>query len=81
MKTISKEEFEKLRLVPNRMEHPVYIACMKLKVGEILKVEQKEWKFKGGIKTALGNYEYKMGMRFSVKKLKNDGGWAVIRVD
>jgi hypothetical protein len=86
MKYITKRDVEKLDLTKKRGQHPenpVVTIAMKLKIGEFLLVEKKDWKIKSYINQALRDSSpaRKVRAKFKVKTLSNNTGWIVERIN
>lgn len=77
MKKITQEEFESLNLGIRRPIHPVLIEIRKMKLGEHLFLDFKEWERKTPLNVYLGNYKVREGLSCSVRKSKD--GWVITR--
>lgn len=85
MKIISKTELDQLALIKKRGQHPqnpVVTEVMKLKIGEYLLVEKKEWKLKNNIHQGIRDNSpaRKARAKFSVITLANEMGWVIKRI-
>lgn len=84
MKYITKEEVLQLNLTKKRGQHaenPVVTAAMKLRVGEYLLVEKKDWKIKNSIHQGIRDNSPARQARakFLIKSLVDDKGWVIKR--
>lgn len=85
MKNITKEEAQALIVTNKRGQHPenpVITESMKLKVGEYLLVEKKDWHIKSLVSQALRDSSPVRHARakFKVKQLSDKSGWIVKRI-
>lgn len=78
MKIITKEEVEKLSS-SLRGKDPVLMEARKLKVGQFLLVETKDWNKKTPLTVYLGQYKIREGLEFKTQKI-NGTGWLISRI-
>ena len=80
MKKITKEEAEKMLLQGKGRSSPVMSMLQAMKVGEILFVESKEWKWQRGPGTMCKRLEQKYGLFFKCAKVVDGSGWVIERI-
>ncbi len=81
MKKITREEKEKMELKPpGHMTH-LRSMLINMKVGDIIHLEKKDWKWKSKAPTALlRRFEHRRSERFTCLMLVSGDGWVVERV-
>ena len=80
MKKITKEEFK--AAAKSKRRNPLAMALDELAVGEGLKVEKSEYKYKAPIYVLVGaifRKEY-TDKKFKVSRTKDESGWVILRI-
>jgi len=79
MRKLTREEMNKL-ILKKGTATTVRTMCMKMKVGEILLVEPKDWNQKRSPAEMLRRLGIKTGMKFEVTEDDGGAGWVVVRI-
>jgi len=80
MQKLTSDEFDALKIFGKGSSSPLYVALVKLNVGDALLIKKNEWNRKYPPTVIMSRVERKYGYKLERGALVDRSGWAVRRV-